>query len=55
VHGIHRYNPQILQEVPATVAKAAARYTKAMLPWQGTAVGRLDEEVIFHTLDRGVA
>jgi chemotaxis-related protein WspD len=54
VHGIHRYHPQILQEVPATVAKAAARYTMAMLPWQGTTVGRLDEEVIFHTLDRGV-
>lgn len=53
VHGIHRYHPQILQEVPATVAKTAARYTMAMLPWQGTTVGRLDEEVIFHTLDRG--
>jgi chemotaxis-related protein WspD len=55
VHGIHRYHPQILQEVPATVAKAPARYTKAILPWQGRAVGRLDEELIFHTLDRSVA
>jgi chemotaxis-related protein WspD len=55
VHGIHRYHPQILQEVPATVAKAAASCTRAMLPWLGRAVGRLDEDVIFHTLDRGVA
>jgi chemotaxis-related protein WspD len=55
VHGIHRYQSQILQEVPATIAKAAARNTRAMLPWQGRAVGRLDEDVTFHALDRGVA
>ena len=55
VHGIHRYHPQILQEVPATVAKAGASYTRAMLPWLGRAVGRLDEDVIFQALDRGVA
>jgi chemotaxis-related protein WspD len=55
VHGIHRYHPHNLQEVPATVAKAATSYTRAMLPWLGRAVGRLDEDVIFHALDRGIA
>lgn len=55
VHGIHRYHPKILQDVPATIAKAAASYTRAMLPWLGRAVGRLDEDVIFRALDRGVA
>jgi chemotaxis-related protein WspD len=55
VHGIHRYHPQILQDVPATVAKAGASFTRAMLPWLGRAVGWLDEDVIFHAVDRGVA
>lgn len=55
VHGVHRHHPQELREVPATLAKAAATYTKAMLPWRGMTVGCLDDELIFHTLSRSIA
>lgn len=60
VHGVYRFHPRELQEVPATVAEAAARYTRALLPWSdgtgaaGTA-GCLDEPLLFHTLARSLA
>jgi chemotaxis-related protein WspD len=55
VHGIHKFSPGRLGEVPATVAKAAATYTRAMLPWQDTAVGCLDEQLLFYALNRSLA
>ena len=55
VHGIHRFHPRELQGVPATVARSAAAYSKAVLPWQGHSVGLLDDEPMFHLLKRSVA
>jgi len=55
VHGIHRFHPRELKSVPATNARSAATYSKAVLPWHGHAVGVLDDEPIFHMLKRSVA
>lgn len=54
IYGVHRHHPRDLQQVPATVNKAAATYTKAILPWQGKSVGCLDDELIFHALNRSL-
>jgi chemotaxis-related protein WspD len=55
VHGIHRFHPRELKEVPATVARATAAYSKVVLPWREHSVGLLDHELLFHTLKRSVA
>ena len=55
IHGIHRYHPRELKEVPATVARATATYSKALLPWRDHSVGLLDDELLFYGLKRGVA
>ena len=55
VHGTHRYAPHELQPRPATVALAAASFTRAVLPWRGGFVGLLDEQALFHTIDRSLA
>jgi len=55
VHSIYRYGRPELAEVPATVGKAQATYTKAMLLWRDRTVGLLDEQLLFHTVDRSLA
>ena len=55
VHGIHRCPPRELKEVPATVAKATATYTKSVLVWHDRAVGCLDAQLLFYTLNRSLA
>jgi chemotaxis-related protein WspD len=55
VHGVHRVAARDLKDVPATVAKAASSYSRAVLPWNGHSVGLLDEERLFHTLQRSLA
>ena len=55
VHGIHRFHPGQLTEAPATVAKATATHTKAMLPWEDQAIGCLDDQLLFYTLNRSLA
>ena len=55
IHGIHRYHPRELKEVPATVARATATYSKALLSWRDHSVGLLDDELLFYGLKRGVA
>jgi len=55
VHGIHRFHPGELTEVPATVAKATATHTRAILPWEGQAIGCLDDQLLFYTLQRSLA
>jgi len=55
VHGTQRFHEQELTEVPATIAKATAKYTRAVLPWQKKSVGVLDDELLFYTLHRGLA
>jgi len=55
VHGLHRFQPQQLQAQPATIALAAASYTRAVLRWQETFVALLDEHALFRTVDRSLA
>ena len=55
VHGIERFDDSEIGPVPATVAKASASYSKAMLSWREHAVGLLDEELLFHSLYRSLA
>lgn len=55
VYGTQRFHPRDLKDVPATVAKAAATYTRAVLSWQGKSVGLLDDQLLFYTLNRSLA
>jgi chemotaxis-related protein WspD len=56
VHGLHRYHPRDLRSPPATLAKAAAGiYTLGVVPWKDTIVGCLDDELLFYTLNKGLA
>jgi chemotaxis-related protein WspD len=55
VHGIHRFHPRELMEVPATIARATATYSKALLSWHEHSVGLLDDELVFGSLKRSVA
>lgn len=55
VHGIHRFRPDQLGEVPATVARSTATYAQAVLPWQEKTVGLLDAQLIFYSLNKSLA
>jgi chemotaxis-related protein WspD len=54
VHGIERFGASELAPVPATVAGAAATYTRAVVSWRGNSVGLLDIELLFHTVNRSL-
>jgi chemotaxis-related protein WspD len=54
VHGIHRFHPRELKELPTTVVKATVTYSTALLPWQGHSVGTLDDQLLFYTLKRSL-
>ncbi len=55
VHGVHRFHPEDLQEVPATIARANPGLTQAILTWKNRKVGCLDEESLFSTINRSLA
>ena len=55
VHGILRFHRHQQMPVPATLAKATATYTLALLPWQQKSVGLLDDQLLFYTLNRSLA
>lgn len=55
VHGVHRFHPKDLQEVPATIARANPSLTQAMLTWNHRKVGCLDEESLFSTINRSLS
>lgn len=55
VVGVERFLPADLREVPATVARAALRYSSKILRWRGQAIGLLDEQLVFFALKRGLA
>jgi chemotaxis-related protein WspD len=54
VHGTQRYDESELKPAPSTVARATASYSRAVLPWEGHAVGLLDDELLFHSLNRNL-
>ena len=56
VHGVYRYLPRNLRDIPATVARSAATYTIGILPWKADqTVGCLDAELVFYALNKGLA
>jgi chemotaxis-related protein WspD len=55
VHDVHRFHPRELSDVPATVSKAAAAYSKAVLSWRQKTVGVLDDQLLFQALQRSLA
>lgn len=55
VHGIARFHGRQQMPVPATLAKATATYTLALLPWEQKTVGLLDDQLLFYTLNRSLA
>jgi chemotaxis-related protein WspD len=54
IYGFHQYHDDELREVPSTLAQATATYTAAMLPWGNLTVGCLDDQMLFHTLNRSL-
>lgn len=55
VHGIERFSARDLGSVPATVAGAASRYTRAVLTWQAKTLGLLDEHALFQAVNRSLS
>jgi chemotaxis-related protein WspD len=55
VQGIHRFHPRELKDVPATVSKGSAPYSKAVLSWRRRVVGLLDDRRLFESLERSLA
>ncbi|MDH5641415.1 MAG: chemotaxis protein CheW [Nitrospira sp.] len=53
--GGHRYDPQKLTEVPATVSKSMRKYTLGVFEMGDHNVGLLDHELVFYTLKAGLA
>jgi chemotaxis-related protein WspD len=55
VHGTLRIAASAQQAVPTTLTRAAGHFTHAVIHWNGHSVGLLDQELLFHTLDRSLA
>lgn len=55
VQHTHRYRPDDLKPVPATVARSASAFTKGLLSWRNRTVGCLDERLLFEALNRSLA
>ncbi len=55
VRGIHRFESPELTDPPPTLARSRLSYTQAILHWQGQAVGLLDAELLFASLNRNLA
>jgi len=55
VHGVYRARAAEFQDVPLTVGRAVGRLSKAVLNWRGLSVGVLDDELVFHAIQRSLA
>ena len=54
VHGVHRFHPRELKNVPTTVAHAAVAYSTGLLAWRDHSVGVLDDQLVFYMLKRSL-
>ena len=54
VRGILRFHAPELQEPPATLTKSRLSYTQGVLRWQERAVGLLDADLLFSSLNRSL-
>lgn len=55
VHGIVRFHSRDSTPVPATIAKAAASYTRSVFSWRERSVGLLDHQLLNHAVNRSLA
>jgi chemotaxis-related protein WspD len=55
VHGILRFQAPELQEPPATLTKSRLTYIQGILQWRDRAVGLLNAELVFSSLNRSLA
>jgi chemotaxis-related protein WspD len=55
VFGVQRFHLREKMAVPATSSKAATTYTQAVLSWRLKSVGLLDAQLLFYTINRGLA
>jgi chemotaxis-related protein WspD len=54
VAGIHRFNPNKLNQTPSTVAKAHAAALRGILLWQDKSVGCLNDKLLFDMLEQSL-
>jgi len=54
IHGIHHFNPGLLQNVPVTIAKSKSTFTEGIFKWDEKHVALLDDELLFYTLKRSL-
>ncbi len=54
IHGIHHFNPALLQNVPVTIAKCKSTFTRGIFKWEEKHVALLDDELLFYSLKRGL-
>jgi chemotaxis signal transduction protein len=54
VQHAHRYSPDELKPVPATIARSGSAFTKGLLSWRERIVGCLDERPVLDALSRGL-
>ena len=54
IHGIHHFNPGLLQNVPVTIAKSKSTFTEGIFKWDVKHVALLDDELLFYTLKRSL-
>lgn len=50
VMGLHRFNKDNVQAIPATVAHAVPQFSRGMLTADERKIGLLDDELVFHAL-----
>jgi chemotaxis-related protein WspD len=55
VGGVRTYRPAELLRVPSTLAGAASNHTAGMLVLENRSIGRLDEQLLFYTLNKGLS
>lgn len=54
VRGLLRFQSPEVQEPPATLAKSKLSYTRGVLHWHNRAVGLLDADLLFSSLNRSL-
>jgi len=55
VHGPYRFPPPMLRPLSVTLANSNLGYTQCVIAWQNRAVGLLDPDFLFSTLNRSLA
>jgi chemotaxis-related protein WspD len=55
IAGVVRFHEGQLRALPSTLARAASRYSTALLAWNDRSAGLLDPELLGRTLERSLA